>query len=144
MFPYLDAKAEPVPISETDLALFEEDHSIHLPPLLKEFYRRWNGVPMQSVSLSLNGKTFTIDRFFPLFAGSMSADHILEIYQSCSFVPKGFFPLALCEDGDDIFLDTVGGGTYLIPLDSPRRKTLFSRSLQEFFDLLASAYQKAC
>lgn len=140
MFPYLDATYDPIPVSETDLALFEADNSITLPDLLKDFYRQWNGVPMQSVNLSHNGKSFAVDRFFPLFAGSMSADHILEIYQSCSFVPAGFFPLALSEDGDDFFLDTIGGGVYLVPLDSPGQKKLFSNSLQEFFDLLESSF----
>ncbi len=136
MYTFLKKHHQPISLTDEHLARFEKENGIQLPSLLKEFYLHFNGIPMYQVTLMMENRPLRIERIFPLTGTSMAADHILDIYRMCNFVPETFLPLAFCENGDDLFVDTVNDGIYLVPLEKPFSRKKICPSLEQFFKLL--------
>lgn len=143
MFSFLNKHSLPVPVSEADFHQIEEEFQITLPPLLKDFYRNYNGLSMRSVLFHVDGHEYAVERFFAVGAGSMSADRIMEIYRLCRYVPDGYFPLALSYDGDEFFVDTRNDGVYYVSLDNHRKYIPIVPTLEDFFDLLETECKKS-
>ncbi|UNT93235.1 SMI1/KNR4 family protein [Allobaculum sp. Allo2] len=80
---------------------FEDRYNLCLPGALKDFYRTCNGMSMFHTPLEVDGHTYVVDHFIPLFTGNMSADHILDLYSMGNLIPDTYFPLALSDTDDD-------------------------------------------
>ncbi len=144
MYPYLHQKQPLETVSEEKIESFEKEFGLQLPPRLKNFYQNYSGSTMESIPFIVNGKRYVLDGFHQLFTGSMSAEHILDIYQQSNRLPKGYFPLGVTNSGDDFFYDTLHDEVYLVSMDQPKKKELVANSLDNFFDLLDDAYQNGC
>ncbi len=144
MYDYLHSHQPLETINEQKIKAFEEEFHLQFPPRLKDFYLHYSGSSMESLPFMVNGKRYILDGFHQLFTGSMSAEHILDIYQPSNRLPKGYFPLGVDHSGDDFFYDTLHDEVYLISLDQPKSQELIAKSLDDFFDLLEEAYQNGC
>lgn len=144
MYPYLHQIQPLETVSEEKIEAFEKEFGLQLPPRLKAFYRDYSGSTMESLLFKANGRHYTLDGFHQLFTGSMSAEHILDIYQQSNRLPEGYFPLGVTHSGDDFFYDTLHDKVYLISMDQPKNQELVAKSLDNFFDLLDDAYQNGC
>ncbi len=144
MYDYLHQDKPLESISEEKIEAFEKEFHLQLPARLKDFYQNYSGSTMDSLPFIANNKRYILDGFHQLFTGSMSVEHILDIYQQSNRLPEGYFPLGVSHAGDDFFYDTLHDKIYLISLDQPKNLELIATSLDEFFDLLDEAYQNGC
>lgn len=139
MYSFLNMNCTPESVSDEQLAALEQDHNLKLPALLRDFYKRYCGIPIHPVTFTVDGQSFTVTQFIPLFSGSMSADHILDIYRLCGRFPEGYFPLAVSGTGDDYFLDTRTDTIYWVSMDQPHKPVRLIQGLEQFFSLLDAA-----
>ncbi len=122
-----------LPLDDEQIADFEKEYGLQLPELLKEFYRKYNGRRIHPVSFQYKGQDFQVDGFIPLLVGSVSVDHILDIYRNANRIPAGWIPLAVSDSGDDYFLDSENGPVYLVEIDRPCHHIEAAQSLEAFF-----------
>lgn len=144
MYSFLTPDQDPLPFSEEMLLEFEDRYNFCLPDALKDFYRTCNGMSMVHTPLVVDGRTYVVDRFIPLFTGNMSADHILDLYSMGNLIPDTYFPLALSDTGDDFFLDTNTGSIVLLPLERPSKKKEIADDIESFFTMLENAQGTHC
>ena len=144
MYSFLTPDQDPLPFSEEMLLEFEDHYNFCLPDALKDFYRTCNGMSMVHTPLVVDGRTYVVDHFIPLFTGNMSADHILDLYSMGNLIPNTYFPLALSDTGDDFFLDTNTGSIVLLPLERPSKKKEIASDIESFFTMLENAQGTHC
>lgn len=125
-----------LPLTDQQITDFENEYGLQLPALLKEFYREYNGQRIQPISYQFNGKSFQVYGFIPLLVGSVSVDHILDLYRNANRIPHGWIPLAVSDNGDDYFLDSEHGPVYLVEIDRPGHRIEAAPSLEDFFRFL--------
>lgn len=133
MYHFLYEESDADLLDDVDLEQFEKDYHLQLPSLLKDYLKKYNGMPIRPCSLRAGSKLMPVEWIFPLYTGSMPADRILDLFRPGCRIPPSYYPLASSSDDYHFFLDTETGHVMLMPLENPNEKILAAVDLEAFF-----------
>lgn len=136
MYRFVESFNEKANISAEYVALFERTYEISIPPVLKDYYLRFNGARIKECRFERHGLEFCVIRLFPLNYGTMPVEKILKYNSRNDAVPNSFIPLALDEDEDDYYWDNKTKKVYYLSFGNVEHPIPICDSVEEFFEIL--------
>ena len=121
----------------------EEKWNIKFPPILVEYYLYHNAAEVYEFSFFRHGIEFSIEFILPLKFGKFSVEHIYDLNQSDEFISDRFIPLAEDTSGEEYYWDSKNGKVYYLSMENVENPIPISNSVEEFFELLNTAYERS-
>lgn len=138
MFNFVSQIREENLVTQEDISIIEEKWNFKFPPILVEYYLKYNGSKISLCVFTVDNNEYEISEIVQIKHGICPFEFIIKNDREDGFIPLSFIPVANNRGGDYYYWDEKDGKVYLIYTDDIENPIFICDSVEKLFEIMES------
>lgn len=139
MYKFIEEQYSNQLVKNDELLEIEKKYNVTFPPILREYYLKFNGAKIKLCQFEIEGFEYEISELVPLKYGYCCWEKVKENDLQDGLIAENLFPIANNRGGDYYYWDKNTEEIYLIYCDDIEEPIQICESIQRLFDLMSNS-----